>query len=597
MKKTDLVKVSLKSLLGERANHFYIPYYQRAYVWDCDENCQTLWDDLYSFFFPEGNYENFDADNDEYWLGQITTCPAAEAKQFEIVDGTQRIITLELMLRVLYSVLDENSPHKRDVRGCLWHVDESYNAPDNSLIKISFDETLDIDRLPLRNILREGKVIAPDKTPYAVNFRFFREKIYALKEQDSKLCDKFVARLLNNVSVNWSKTENQDDALTIFSTINDRGVPLRISDIFKAELCRDVYSKGGRAAIENFIADWNKLAASCKNVFELNNRRKGSFSYLENAFFVSAVINRPSLRFRELKKYYARDNYSRLKVPSTIQTIQKSINYFSMLTDNNQSNLFFSAEVMRKAQILIRSGCQGVWALLAKFLLRGDIGASEFNEKFSRFLTRILAFFLGSAAIRRTNRLNKSAFLLSYFDCFAEGTPLPEKEKFKLSEIQSAIHKSYTVKDSDKILRIFLHWILLKNPQQPLAFPDTAIEIEHIYAKKLGDYCDFNDLNSLDLLGNLAYLERALNGTASTLTFADKAQIYLGKKPRTNRKSSKKLPPTFNMELQALAASKSSFTEDDIIERNESILRSLVELLDQQGFLDNDIDDTEVNFQ
>lgn len=594
MKKTELMKVSLKSLLGERVNHFYIPYYQRAYVWDSEENCQTLWDDLYAFFFPEGNADNFDADNDEYWLGQITTCPATEAKQFELVDGTQRIITLELMLRAWYSVLDEDSPHRRDVGECLWHVDESYNIRDKSLIKISFDEELDIARLPLKNILLTGKILNSDKTTYAVNFRFFREKIYALKEQNPSLCDRFVARLLNNVSVNWSKTENQDDALTIFSTINDRGVPLRISDIFKAELCRDMYSKGGIAAVENFITDWNALAGSCKKVFSLNSKNEGSFSYLEKAFFISALINKPILSVKKLKKYYASNNYSKLKNPSTIQTIQKFVNYFSILADDNPSNLYFSADVVRKAQILIRSGFRGIWALLAKFLLRGDVGASDFDEKFSQFLTRVIAFCLANAAIRKYSRLNSSILLLSYFDCFTGDVPLPQKEKFKLSEIQTAIRKSY---DLVHARRIFLIWILLRNPHQSLAFPDATIETEHIYAKKLGDYCDFNDLNSIELLGNLACLEKQLNVAASTLTFADKAQIYLGKKPRVSKKSSRKLPATFNMELQALAVSKSSFTEADIIARNENILRSLVELLDQQGFLDNDIDDTDFDFQ
>ena len=50
---------------------FTIPPYQRPYAWDEDQ-CQTLWDDIFLFAFPDSDCEAFN-DNDEYFLGSIVT--------------------------------------------------------------------------------------------------------------------------------------------------------------------------------------------------------------------------------------------------------------------------------------------------------------------------------------------------------------------------------------------------------------------------------------------------------------------------------------------------------------------------------------------
>nr|WP_262708090.1 DUF262 domain-containing protein [Paraprevotella xylaniphila] len=48
-----------------------IPDYQRPYAWGDDE-CKTLWEDLFSFSFPSDNTDQFN-DNDEYFLGPMVT--------------------------------------------------------------------------------------------------------------------------------------------------------------------------------------------------------------------------------------------------------------------------------------------------------------------------------------------------------------------------------------------------------------------------------------------------------------------------------------------------------------------------------------------
>ena len=71
MSKLSIDQRNIKSLFQDRKSDFLIPDYQRPYAWN-EEKCETLWEDLFSFAFPNNNIEKFDED-DEYFLGPIVT--------------------------------------------------------------------------------------------------------------------------------------------------------------------------------------------------------------------------------------------------------------------------------------------------------------------------------------------------------------------------------------------------------------------------------------------------------------------------------------------------------------------------------------------
>lgn len=83
MSKLNVDQKTIFELLSDKKANFLIPDYQRPYAWD-EEQCQTLWDDLFSFSFPNNNYQDFDT-NDEYFLGSIVTFKNNERS--EVIDG------------------------------------------------------------------------------------------------------------------------------------------------------------------------------------------------------------------------------------------------------------------------------------------------------------------------------------------------------------------------------------------------------------------------------------------------------------------------------------------------------------------------------
>ena len=66
MSKLNVDQKTIIQLFSDKKVDFLIPDYQRPYAWD-EEQCQTLWDDIFSFSFPNDNYEAFDKNESVFW--------------------------------------------------------------------------------------------------------------------------------------------------------------------------------------------------------------------------------------------------------------------------------------------------------------------------------------------------------------------------------------------------------------------------------------------------------------------------------------------------------------------------------------------------
>lgn len=70
----------------------------------------------------------------------------------------------------------------------------------------------------------------------------------------------FPIRILNNCILLPIEADNQNTALRIFSTLNDRGLPLSDADIFKAQFYKYYKQKGKK---DEFINKWKDLESLC----------------------------------------------------------------------------------------------------------------------------------------------------------------------------------------------------------------------------------------------------------------------------------------------------------------------------------------------
>lgn len=100
MSKLNVDQKTIKDLFQDKKADFLIPDYQRPYAWG-ETECQTLWDDIFSFAIPDEGRVEFDS-NSEYFLGPIVTFRNTNFKM-EVIDGQQRLTTLMLLLRAFYT--------------------------------------------------------------------------------------------------------------------------------------------------------------------------------------------------------------------------------------------------------------------------------------------------------------------------------------------------------------------------------------------------------------------------------------------------------------------------------------------------------------
>lgn len=200
MSKLNIDQQTVKQLFSDKKSDFLIPDYQRPYAWG-EKECQTLWDDIFTFAFPDNDYSKFDSDNDEYFLGPIVTFKN-KSNKLEVIDGQQRLTTLMLLIRAFYSkfvnMKDENSRSTREIiEKCIWKTDEFGNPKMNQL-KIDSEVSTDDDKEEFMSILKTGSVTKEMKSKYADTFRFFEIKIQEFLNEYPSYFAYLPTRILNN---------------------------------------------------------------------------------------------------------------------------------------------------------------------------------------------------------------------------------------------------------------------------------------------------------------------------------------------------------------------------------------------------------------
>jgi uncharacterized protein with ParB-like and HNH nuclease domain len=222
---------------------FVVPEYQRPYRWEREE-CETLWRDITDFFQEFGGDPSAD---DAYFLGTIVTSQdeqGARSTTVEVIDGQQRLTSLLLLLRAFYKKLEGMNADDKDVAGlksqiapCIWDVDRiSGEVTDKGIIRLESKVATESDNEALHAILKTGAVDGRAKNLYAANYGYFYSECERFATEQPMLWKPLCVTILQNCIILPIECANLEVALRIFTTLNDRGMPLSDSDIFKAKM-------------------------------------------------------------------------------------------------------------------------------------------------------------------------------------------------------------------------------------------------------------------------------------------------------------------------------------------------------------------------
>ena len=578
MSKLNVDQKTIMLLFSDKKSDFLIPDYQRPYAWE-EGQCQTLWDDIFSFAIPDNNYENFNKD-EEYFLGSIVTFENENNKK-EVIDGQQRLTTLMLLLRAFYSkfgnMKDNNSKNTRErIAQCLWKTDE-FGEANLDKLKIDSEVATDNDKDEFLEILRTGIVSKDQKSNYAKNYIFFQQKIDEFLNEFPSYFAYLPARILQNCILLPIEAESQDTALRIFSTLNDRGLPLSDADIFKAQFYKHYGAKNQK---DSFIEKWKELEEISSRIFKPLNGTPMDEIFTRYMYFVRANQGIKSSTTEALRKFYENGKYAILKQDGILQNLKILVDFWNDVYTQNSER--FSLKILRKLFIL-NYAPNGMWTyFLSVYFLHNKNEKEQLEEsKLDVFLNKIIAFVWGFSFVNPGVNALRTPVYAEMINVVTNKDVNFDEHKFEENTLRTAIN-NFEFKNGRPITRSMLTWWAFISDNQTIPTLNTNFDIEHIFARKKqeNDKTLINTKN-LESLGNKALLEDKINIRASDYRFSDKVKYYKG---FTNDKGQHKAG-TIISELVNLATDKNDFTEQDIIKRTEDITNEFINFLNQNNLI------------
>ena len=244
---------NILKIFGDRTKYI-IPPYQRAYSWT-ESECEELFVDLKTAFHKNKS--------EGYFLGNLVLATSTR-DEFEVIDGQQRLTTLIMFLKVLYHFYNSNIK----LKNAIWILDDTMQNIVEQRVKTNV--FIEKDSLSFNEVLDEKyEYIKPKdkKDKFKSNIHYFYEKIKEFIYQDGNEIKEFIDFMLYDVSLLPIHTEAEntakarEKALKIFETMNNRGMPLDDSDIFKSNL---YYMANRDNEQDDFVELWKSFDERCE---------------------------------------------------------------------------------------------------------------------------------------------------------------------------------------------------------------------------------------------------------------------------------------------------------------------------------------------
>ena len=244
-------KVSITQLLADR-HTFYVPFYQRAYVWT---------DKLWSRFIRDMEY--ISKTGEEYFIDSIILkklgAKGIETARWSVVDGQQRLTTLAIFYKVL-SLKASNVHNTFDKRfrledGTL-SIKHSLNDKDAFEKIADLKEDVELDGAETSNLIKA--------------YNYFREYIDVAKIDDIKIQGQ-----LWFIAIYLEANENEHK---IFDTINSLGMNLNTEELLKnylfTQATLDDYKSIWRPVFEaddEIIRYWKETTSNGRTIGKSNS--------------------------------------------------------------------------------------------------------------------------------------------------------------------------------------------------------------------------------------------------------------------------------------------------------------------------------------
>lgn len=519
----EVNKQSVAELLGSgKKKPFVIPEYQRPYAWT-DEQVETLFEDLWDFTTTSGGTGR----EGSYFLGSVVAYENENREQ-EIIDGQQRITSLFLLLRAIYTKLvatpeAERTPQAKNFIGkiepAIWKTD-----PLNGTVY--FKDILLTSRVVnnegneiLRSILEKGKADEKAKDNYSKNYIHFQKLFDKHSTENPLMVYQFIYALLNQAIFLPVTADTQDTALTIFSTLNDRGLPLSDADIFKAK----IYNKLADSEKKVFIAQWKDLD---EQATEANESIQQLFYY--NMFYFRALEKDTKTTTPGVRKYYAANKFGRLYKDGLLDTLFVILNLWKVVNKGEEieGEVWSKNVKIRQSLDILSSYPNEYWKYPVIIYYVCYRNEADFEKKFGLFLNKLLAELMTKYLLVPTINAVKPDILKLNAAIVLSDVPSFDFKDIDISQLEAHVQNP-----NRNVVRMLLKALAYEHEQQKELLP-ASWEIEHIFPQKwqmnyFPNVSDEEIKEKIEHIGNKLPFEKKLNIIAGNGYFGKKKREYM----------------------------------------------------------------------
>ncbi len=170
------------------------------------------------------------------------TMPDLQCDENDLLDGQQRMTTLLMIFACIRDVCDDDDVQETCISSIFQRGNAIRRIPERTRITFAIRAT--VQEFVDTYVKQEGGTLRTDELSEIAQTRedpSLRNMASAILEIKKYLNDNnvnlidFLTFLSNNVLLIYVATEDLDDAFRLFTILNDRGVPLRNSDILKSQ--------------------------------------------------------------------------------------------------------------------------------------------------------------------------------------------------------------------------------------------------------------------------------------------------------------------------------------------------------------------------
>jgi uncharacterized protein with ParB-like and HNH nuclease domain len=234
---------------------------------------------------------------------------------------------------------------KNQIAPCLWDVNEISGKVENKTkIHIESRVATESDNEIFHKILENGEIINTAKDLYSSNYAFFYSNCEEYAKINPMRWQPLCVTILKKCIVLPIECENEDTALTIFSTLNDRGLPLSDSDIFKAKI---YHTKKSIEEKKEFTEQWKELT---ETVEDAGINLDDLFRYYSHV--IRAKRNDKSKEIG-LRKYYSSNNYELLKSFSLMNELTELAEFWFAINTGESKLMIKNYSTLNRKNIYI----------------------------------------------------------------------------------------------------------------------------------------------------------------------------------------------------------------------------------------------------